>query len=959
MPASETAYHFGRFRVEPSQRRLLRNGEPVPLTGKAFDTLLTLLRNSGSLVTKQALLNAVWPDVVVDEANLTFTMSLLRKALGERGGSQRYIETVPKQGYRFRATVAEAEQAAVSFFPPRPTLGAFVERERETDLLLNALQLACSGQPQARFISGEAGTGKTALVQQFAARTLQAGGVLIAFGSCIDHKSQSEPYFPLLQALGMLARTEHRELVTRALRVHAPTWSARMPLVQEQAPATSRSQSQERMLREIEEALFALTRKIPLVVILEDLHWCDYATVDFVARVARMAQGAQLLLVGTWRPADAKGRKHPIHTLIHEVCFRRPECLITVASLSSTGVEEALSHRFPQGLVPVLRESLYSRTGGNPLFIDSLLQHWLTTRALREDMDGWHFDAGSASEIPSTIRELIEQQIAMLPQLYREVLEAAAIARPQTWLRAIAAALHRDVEEVETTCAELARSGVLFRRTGEFEYPDGEAGQAFEFTHALYAEVIGSAIPPRRCMRLHQSIGAFLERAFAARLETIAGSLGVHFREAREPGRAIKYLLLAARHAYCDGAPRDALVHLNNASRLVPRLADLSDREEAELAIEHLRGPVLIATGGFASTEAESSFHHALALAERRGSDLMSEIAFGLAALLEIRGQYRDSQNVLHTYDPEHRDGGHEAEWRHLLACSTFHQGQFSAALDHARNGLRLSPPDAESDLLRDYGEHPRVECHTWAALALWFLGFPDRALTHAQAAAALVETPRHGYAMANGSAQIAMLHQLRREPRESLSRAQATVESGKRQGMPYRIAIGKAISGWARGQLGGGSEAVEEIRSALSMCEAIGANLDRPYFLGLLGETLIQHGALNEAEYALSAALDQVQRAHSFFYEAELRRLCGCVLARRSCAREALIAFRHSWEIARQQGARSLELRSLVSLVEVAPEAEVRVILADAYGWFSEGLNLPDLRIAAELCGSHAAHRA
>jgi hypothetical protein len=178
----------------------------------------------------------------------------------------------------------------------------------------------------------------------------------------------------------------------------------------------------------------------------------------------------------------------------------------------------------------------------------------------------------------------------------------------------------------------------------------------------------------------------------------------------------------------------------------------LSEQEDTELAVQSLRGPVLIATDGFASREAEAALRRSLELAGRRDPDLQLPAAFGLAAMLEIRGEYRESHAVLERHLPAQEcDGRYAAEWHHLLACSTFHQGQFAAALHHAQTGLTLSVDGYSSDLLRDYGEHPRIECHAWAALALWFLGYPDQALAHARKAAALVEAPQHSPAPARG----------------------------------------------------------------------------------------------------------------------------------------------------------------------------------------------------------------
>jgi tetratricopeptide (TPR) repeat protein len=924
----------------------------VALTAKAFDVLLTLIRNNGQLVTKQTLLNTVWPDVVVDDSNLTFTVSILRKALGEPRTGQRYIETVPKQGYRFIAPL----QPEAPDRSPLESFACVVERDQQLHVLMDAFGRAQSGEPQVRFISGEAGLGKTTLVRIFESSVQESGQAVFTSGTCIDHQSQSEPYFPVFQALGKVARSDSRELLLQCLRMHAPTWTARMPALCGQTQTVSGGQGQERMLRELEDALIELTRNTTLVMVLEDLQWCDSSTVDVVARLARIVEPARFLLIGTWRPSEARARTHPIEALIRDVCFRSPECLISVPALTKAGVEDLLSRRFDTEVAWSVAPVLYGRTDGNPLFIQALLHDWSESGKLRRQDCGWQVDAATLSaDLPSSLRDFVLQQIAALPQGQREVLEAATIARPQIWLRAIAAALERPIGEVEESSAALVRTGLMLRQAGVFEYPNGDLGEAFEFTHALYPEVIASALPPGRSVRLHQNVGGFLERAFGPRIETIVGSLAGHFRAARDPQRAVRYLIAAAERASQDGAPREAVSYLEEALGLLTARPDSAEREETELRIQSLRGPMLVATDGFASSAAEASLRRAMYLAGRCGTDGEMPCAFGLAAVLEVRGDYRSSQTLLERYLPAQGCGSrYAAEWHHLLACSTFHQGQFAVALDHALCGLKVAPAEGDSELLRDYGEHPRAECHTWAALALWFQGFPDQSLAHAEQAASIVETRPHGYAMANGNAQLAMVHQLRREVGDCLGRAQAAVDSGNRQGMPYRVAIGKAVAGWARAQSGTAQEGIRQIKEAIEMCDQIGANLDRPYFLALLADALIQFKKPDEAQRAAEEALEQVRRSRSFFYEAELLRLQAIACAGRNKANEL---FSQALQTAIAQGARALELRTLVSMVRLHPsDRKLRVRLQNVLASFSEGLHLPDLRSAGSLCGNAAA---
>jgi adenylate cyclase len=393
---------------------------------------------------------------------------------------------------------------------------------------------------------------------------------------------------------------------------------------------------------------------------------------------------------------------------------------------------------------------------------------------------------------------------------------------------------------------------------------------------------------------------------------------------------------------------------------MVRRLPDRDERENAELALQALRAPALMATRGFANSEAEQAFRRTLELAERNGGEQKFPAAFGLAALLELRGEYVQSQRLLESYlQEQERTGQYVTEWRHLLACSTFHQGQFETALDHANKGLSGFSPDRHSELLRDYGENPGLECHTWAGLSLWFLGFPDKALYHSRRALEMAEKPESAYALANGAAQVAMVHQLRREVDESFACAETTIAAGKEQGMPYRIAIGNAIHGWALVQKGQWDEGMAEVQSAVAACERVGANLDLPYFLALQAESLAACNLARDADRVLEEALQRIS-SRSFFYEAELHRLRGCVQAQRERSRDAEQFFEQAVQVARRQKAKSLELRALTSWVKYSNgAAEPTKLLAKLYSSLTEGFETMDLRKAAraldEIAPAHA----
>ena len=951
--ASDNTFEFGPFRLEVAEHRLTRDGSPVPLTGKTFDTLTLLVRNHGRLVTKQQLLSFVWPDVTVDESSLTYNISLLRKALGEGRTGQRYIETIPRKGYRFVGEVSDRRQGTSREL--RQVREWMVERDAELCSLHKAFDLARSGDPQVVFICGDAGVGKTTLVNAFLGEIADNQEALIARGECLEHKGEAEPYMPVLEALSNLARGGNQGFVRETLRRHAPTWLAQIPWLIESGGegdgGNLRASGRDRMLREIVEAAISLTTAAPLLMVLEDLQWCDASTLDFVARAARLGRTARLLLVATCRPSDAIRRAHPIHPLISDLAMRLPACHIRLGVLSCEGVIDWLCHRFDRSVADSIGKALHTRTGGNPLFVSALMQDWESTGRLVPGgtMRPIH-DLAEFGAIPDNIRGFIEQQVAMLTPEQRDILEAASVLRTHFWPRLLAPVAGRPLETVERECYSIATVGSIIRARGGFEYPDGEFGERFEFCHNLYPEVIYELLPAGRRTLLHQKAGTFLESMFVGDPKPVAADLARHFREGRNWKQAIHYALIGARQALSSAAYRETIVYLEDALSMTQRLGDGDDRDQLELSVQSLLAPALMATRGFSDAEAEKAYRRTLELADGRASDLKFTAAFGLAAMLELRGECSQSQNLLESYlGEQERTSQYVREWRHLLACSTFHQGQFDTALDHARRALAGDSPHEHSELLWEFGENVGVECEGWAALALWFLGYPVNALAHARRALELAGKPEYDYSLGNGCAQVAMVYQLRRDVEESLLYGAKAVEVGRERGMAYRVALGSAIQGWARVRRGDG-DGLDQIRSAVAECERIGAILDLPYFLALLAESLACLERLEESRHVLDGALRHVSTA-SFFYEAELLRLRACVEPK-----DPESYFRTAVEVTHRQRARSLELRACTSWTEWSQgRPELVEMLSECYAGFTEGFETPDLAYAAQVLARFA----
>ncbi|HET8772749.1 MAG TPA: AAA family ATPase [Thermoanaerobaculia bacterium] len=971
MNGADAVYRFGRFELQPRERRLLSKGRPVPLPGKAFDLLVCLVSRAPRLVRKDELLTIVWPDTIVEETNLNYTISLIRKALLDGRGGQRCIETVPRQGYRFvgrleaiddtRASRRAVEQTT------RPQL-PLVQRESEIEALESALLRARSGQRQVVFITGEAGIGKTSLVERFLTDLRSKQPAIVARGQCVEHRGEAEAYMPVLEALGRLGRQADGHFVVEILDRYAPSWLVQMPglIAPERLAALQQrlvGQTRERMLREIDEALVMATAVTPLVLVVEDLHWSDLSTIDLLARAARSNEPARLLIVGTYRSADALANSHPLHATVQELLLRGACQQIRLGPLSRSGVTAYLHDRFGNAVPGDVIDLIHHRTEGSPLFVTALIESWRAAAFLveQEGLWSWQSDAARhALAVPESLRAFIEEQVRRLPRLDCEVLETAALVGAEISPVIVASALERPLDEIETVCLRLSRSGQFIRPAGTLEYPDGTVTDRYEFVHTFHIEVLDGLLPAGRRLRLHQRVALTLEALYGDRASDLAARLATHFLGARDARHAVKYLQLSAAQSLARSAPREAITRLEQAHQVLSRIPDIDERREYELSIQSMLAQALTATRGFSDAAAEAAHRRAYELARNMETSRLFPIAFGLATVLELRGEYRESQALMEEHLPaQEAGGGYVAEARNMLACSTYHQGAFDAALEHALKGVEHTPAGQHSTLTGGFGEHPGIGCYTWAALSLWFLGRPDHALEYARRAVALAESPGHLYSLASARAQLAILHQLRREPADAERWSALTIELGERQGFPHRVAVGQVLHGWARGAQGNLTDALAELERGVEGATRIGMVLDRPYFLALRSELLAANRECDRALATIAEAQAEASRSRAYFYEAELWRLRGAVLAEASGSagtQEARDCFERAVETASRQGARILLLRAQVSRARSYAAsrgaAEAVKALGAVYSSFAEGMDTVDLLDAARFLG-------
>jgi predicted ATPase len=451
---------------------------------------------------------------------------------------------------------------------PPLTSPLLVERELVLHQLHAWLAEAIQGQRRVVLVTGEAGIGKTAVVTAFTAQVAAQHAVRIAWGQCVEHRGAGEAYMPVLTALGQLCRGPDGTHIVAVLRQQAPTWLVQMPwllrptdreLLQHELHGATR----DRMVRELAELLDTLTADMPLVLILEDLHWSDHATLDVLAILARRREPARLLLLGTYRPVDVMGQDHPLRSVAQDLRIHEYSAELSLDPLSASAVEAYLTARLAGSRLPAtLAQCLHARTGGHPLFLVNVVEHLIAQGVVVQQGGRWEFRGPVTAvevEVPESLRQMIAQQFDRLAEEEQRVIEAGSVGGVEFTAAMVAAGLAADVRQIDACCAALVRRGCVLRSVGAIEWPDGTFTTRYAFRHALYQQVAYERLSIAQQVMLHRHMGERLERGYANRVAELATELAMHFERGRDYARAVPYLQQAAETALQRHAPQEAV----------------------------------------------------------------------------------------------------------------------------------------------------------------------------------------------------------------------------------------------------------------------------------------------------------------------------------------------------------------------------------------------------------------
>ncbi|WP_166359406.1 adenylate/guanylate cyclase domain-containing protein [Pseudomonas akapageensis] len=848
-------------------------------------------------------------------------------------------------------------------------LARFVGRQVELDHLYQALEQSKAGHSKVVAVVGEAGVGKSRLFLEFKERSRHGCLVLETFS--VSH-GKAFAYFPLIELLNnyfqITAQDDERrcrEKVMGKTLALERSFEDLVPYllyllgIGERSSVLAAMDPQirrDRTFDAITQLLVRESRNQPIELLFEDLQWLDGETEAFLAYLIDHLASSPILLLVNYRP-----EYQPAWTRAGHCSQLRLEPL---GAADAQALLATLLGDDP-ALIP-LKQLILNKTEGNPFFMEEVVQTLVEEKLLLGDPGQYRIEQTPAAlHIPTTVQGVLAARIDRLPVAEKELLQTLAVIGkefPFSLIQCICDG--QDARRKDDLCDLLARleaAEFIYQRPA---FPEVE----YSFKHALTQEVAGHSLLTERRSALHERTAQAIETLFPTRIAEYCSELAHHYRLSGNVPKAVEYLHRTGQQALQHCALSDAMRHLGAALELLKHLPDTPARAHQELTLLLALGPALMAVRGYGAPEVAATYTRALALCAQVGDDsVLFPALLGLRTYYSLRAEYSTARelgerllSVAQTaQDPDLLVDAHAA-----LGATLFCQGDLRKAFEHQERARVLYNPDRHRTHAITYGMDPDYVL-SFSAWSLWYLGFPDQASTRSRDTLALAKVS-HPFSLAFTLSATSILGQFRHDVKLAEECADAAIKLSLERGFPFYLTWGNILQGWARAEQGNIDEGIAQITNSIATYQAAGAELGCSYFLALLAAA---HGRAGQPQAGLEAvtdALAMVNRTGEHFYEAELYRLKGALTLQcpgeerqdASVRQKAQACFHKAISIARQQGAKSLELRATVNLAqlwETQDKEAAREMLADIYSFFTEGFDSVDLLQAKALLDAWA----
>jgi predicted ATPase/class 3 adenylate cyclase len=837
-------------------------------------------------------------------------------------------------------------------------LTRFVGRSTEFETLCQALERAGAGRGQVVALVGEPGVGKSRLFWEFTHSRRTVDWLILESGSVSYGKAT--PYLPLIDLLKVYFkitdRDDHREIrekvtgklltLDKSLEPTLPAFLTLLdvPLDDQQWQLLDPPQRRRRMLEAIKRLLLRESQVQPLLVVIEDLHWIDSETQSFLDSLIESLPTAQMFVLVNYRPEYQHGWGNKTYYT-----------QLRIDPLPAESAEQLLHSLLGNDLeLEPVKRFLIARTEGNPFFLEESVHTLVETKALVGEPGAYRMEKPIGStQVPATVHAVLAARIDRLPPEEKRLLQSASVIGKDFQFVLLQAIAELADEPLRHGLAQLQAAEFLYEAS---LFPELE----YTFKHALTHEVAYKSLLRASRQNWHERIAHVLEQRFPDIVETQPQLLAHHYTEARLGALALPYWQRAGDRANERAAHTEAISYLSKGLELLKALPETLECRQYELSLYTALGRTLKDVRGYGDPEVEQAYTRARELCRQIGEapQLFSTL-LGLSIYFVVRAELQTARELgeqLLDIARGVKDPVLLVEAHYALGVTGFWLGEFVFARNHLEQGIAHYDPLKHRSHIALFGQNEGVVCLCRAALVLWYLGYPDQALTRGIEAFTLAQELAHPASLAYVRYWVAFLYHHLRDLEKTQEWTDASIALSTEHGFAYWPPQGMMLQGWVLVERGQAAEGIVRMRQGLVALQATGTDIQRAYSLGLLANALRKAGQMSEGLATLDEALAAVDKTGGRWGEAELYRLKGELLMRQagSNAQRVEICFRQALAVARRQQARSLELRAAMSLCRLwqkkGKQQQARELLAEVYGWFTEGFNSPDLCEAREL---------
>jgi len=890
----------------------------------------------------------------------------------------------------------------------------FFARDRELKRLDFFQNLSIQRQGRMVFITGEAGSGKTALIHEFCLRAQGSNpNLIVATGNCNAHTGIGDPYLPFREILKLLTGDIETHWMAGAITIKdarllwnnlpnalqaivqagpdlvdtfvpglallerarnhlslEAVWLTRLEKIIERKMIKPGNPSliQNDLFEQYTQVVQILAHKVPLLIVLDDLQWADLGSISLLFHLGRHLTGNPILVVGAYRSEEIalgrEGSRHPLEPVVNEFQRLFGDITVNVDQAEGRNFMDHLLDSEPNQLQNSFRHMLYQQTHGHPLFTIELLRGMQERGDLVVNQAGQWIE-GSALDwetLPARVEAVISERISRLAEPIQAALRVASV-EGETFTAEVVARVRKIDEREITECLsnELTKKHRLIRAQNIVRIKN-QLLSRYRFQHNLYQKFLYSSLDEVERVRLHEQVGSVLEELYAAdqgpnTTADIAPQLARHFQEARITEKAIHYLHQAGDRAIQVSAYQEGVTHLNKGLELLMTLPDSPERTQQEMILQLYLG---ISSMGTGSIQGEKAYLRARQLCEQLGNtSQLIQALDGLAVLYYVRANYKEAHQLAVEALRLAQQTGDQvlislSHW--YLGFILFGQGQYAASRDHMAQVIATYDFQKHHNIhIRLRGSDAGLSAMAYDACCLWCLGYPDQALTRSQESMDLARVVGHTFTLADVLAFAGcLIYRMRQDGPALRETAEEILRLPFDTGAQSWLAAATCYQGEAMFMTGNYEAGIENMQKGIEGQETRGVYCYVAGTLGTLAKAMVVTGDLEAGMIKVKEALDLIKKTGERHWEAELYRTQAELLLIQGKINEAEASLLHALDVSRQQNAKSWELLAVMDLARLWQNQDQRekgkLMLAEVYGWFTEGFDTLSLKEAKRL---------